>query len=63
MRSFFESIVMRKADEGLCIVKWDKNYHLPYAISDTELYRDVINAENTQRQVIKYLVVLKGKVF
>lgn len=54
---------MRKADEGLRIVKWDRNYHLPYAISDNELYRDVINAEKTQRQVIKCLVVLKGNVF
>ena len=37
MTSFFESIVMRKADEGLRAVKWDRNYHLPYAISDTKL--------------------------
>ena len=43
------SIVIKKADEGSCVVVWDRNNYLLEAerqLIDTKVYRDVSNTEN-----------------
>ena len=61
-------IVIKKVNKGSCVVVRDRNDYLLEAerqVSDSKVYIDVSNTENIlshKKQVIKYLLVLKGEV-
>ena len=60
--------MIKKVNKGSCIVVKDRNDYLLEAerrVSDSKVYIDVSNTENIlshKKQVIKYLLVLKGEV-
>ena len=60
--------MIKKVNKGSCIVVRDRNDYLLEAerrVSDSKVYIDVSNTENIlshKKQVIKYLLVLKGEV-
>ena len=60
--------MIKKVNKGSCIVVRDRNDYLLEAerrVSDSKVYIDVSNTGNIlshKKQVIKYLLVLKGEV-